>query len=161
MGKQSFVGIAQMKLTRDGEELLVAPNLGSCLGVSVYDPKQKLGGMIHCLLPLSSSDPEKAKQNPCMYVDTGVAYLLEQMIANGSELKALIIAVAGGSNINDANNVFEIGKKNITVLRKLLWRNNLLVKGEHVGENFSRTVTLDMATGKTTVKYQGKVIDLA
>lgn len=161
MGAQTMVGIAQMRISRDPDEILIAPNLGSCLGVSVYDPIHKTAGLIHCLLPLSKSDPAKAKENPCMYVDTGVALLLESMISSGAELKALIIAVAGGGNINDENNVFEIGKKNFTVFKKLLWKNNLLLKGEHIGHRFSRTVSVHVGTGETFVKVQGETLQLA
>ena len=161
MSNQTLIGIAQTKISQDQTEIVTAPNLGSCLGISVYDPKLKLGGMIHCLLPMSKSDPEKAAANPYMYVDTGVTRMLAELIAKGADKKSLVIAVAGGGNINDENNVFEIGKKNYTILKKLLWKNNLLLKGEHCGNNFSRTVSLNIGTGKTQVKVQGEIIDLA
>ena len=160
MEGHTLIGIAQMKISADPAEVLVAPNLGSCLGVAVYDPAKKIGGVIHCLLPLSKSDPEKAKQQPCMYVDTGVALLLEQMFAQGADRKTLIISVAGGSNISDQTNVFEIGKKNYTVLKKLLWKNNLLLKAQHVGAHCPRTMSLTIDTGAVTVKVQEEVIRL-
>lgn len=149
-----------MKVSTNPDEVLVAPNLGSCVGVSVYDPTKKIGGLIHCLLPMSKSDPEKAAATPCMYVDTGVSKLLQEMISKGCNQKDLIIIAAGGSNINDANNVFEIGKKNHTVLKKLLWKNNLLLKAEHFGDSVSRTVILNIESGKTSVKVNGEVLQL-
>ncbi len=161
MTEQTLIGIAQMKISRDPNEILIAPNLGSCLGVAVYDQSLHLGGLIHCLLPLSKSDPEKARQNPFMYVDTGVTLMLEQMLALGAHRNSLVIAVAGAGNINDHNNVFEIGKKNYTVLKKFLWKNNLLITGEHVGDALSRTMSLNIGTGKATVKVQGETIQLA
>lgn len=161
MSEQTLIGIAQMKISQKPEEILVAPNLGSCLGVSVYDQKCKLAGLIHCLLPHSKSDPEKARNNPYMYVDTGVALMLDQMFARGADRSTLIITVAGGGNMNDENNVFEIGKKNFTILKKILWKNNLLIKAEHVGETFSRTVSLHVGTGKTFVKTRGETFELS
>ena len=160
MGKQTIIGIAQMKVSRDSEEVLVAPNLGSCIGVSVYDPVAKIGGMVHCLLPLSKSDPTKAQESPSTYVDSGVSLLLEKMFQEGASKETIIISVAGGGNMNDPNNVFEIGKKNYTILKKLLWKNNLLIRGEHIGNSVSRTVSLDIATGITKVKFQGETIIL-
>ena len=161
MEVQTLIGIAQMKISQDPGEILIAPNLGSCVAVGVYDYAKKFGGLIHCLLPMSKSDPQKAAENPYMYVDTGVAMMLDQMFHMGADRKTMIITVGGGSNINDQNNVFEIGKKNYTVLKKFLWKNNLLIKAEHVGDNFSRTVSLHIASGQSYVKVQGQIFELA
>ena len=122
---QHLVGIGELKMSNKPEDILTAPNLGSCLGISVWDPKLKIGSMIHCLLPLSNTNPERAKNQPATFVDTGVVMLLNEMVAHGSNKKDLVIIVAGGSNINDTNNVFEIGKRNYTVLRKVLWKNEM------------------------------------
>jgi chemotaxis protein CheD len=158
--RQHFVGIAEMKISSDPEDVLIAPNLGSCLGIAVYDQIRKRGGLIHCLLPLSKADPEKAAKNPFMYVDTGVTALLENLLSEGADRKQLSIVVIGGANINDESNVFEIGKRNYTVLKKILWKNNLLVRSENVGECVSRTLSLHIENGKTLMKVNGKTFEL-
>ena len=160
MSQQHQIGIAEMKTSAEPEDSLVAPNLGSCLGIAVYDTAKRLGGVVHCLLPLSQADPEKAKKNPCMYVDTGIATLIQSLIKNGSQKKDLTIIVAGGANINDESNVFEIGKRNYTALRKILWKNNLLIKAEHVGGGNSRTLTLKIESGEVWLKTQGETFQL-
>lgn len=160
MSYQTLVGIAQMKVSRDPEEVLVAPNLGSCLGLTVYDPINKQGGVIHCLLPLSKSDLDKSKATPTMYVDTGVSLLLNTIVSRGSDPKKLVITAGGCGNINDENNVFQIGKKNYTILKKLLWKNNLLLSAENIGDSFSRTISLEIGTGKSSVKIQGQTFEL-
>lgn len=149
-----------MKISEDPNDVLVAPNLGSCLGIAVYDKEKKRGGMIHCLLPLSKADPNKAAQNPCMYVDSGFAKLLQTLLDSGSDKKKLTIVAVGGANINDDNNVFEIGKRNHTVLKKLLWKNGLLLKAEDVGDSVTRTLSLHIDSGKTFLKANGKTIEL-
>ena len=152
-----FVGIAEMRISDDPSHILSAPNLGSCLGVAVYDPIFKRGGLVHCLVPLSKNDPQKAIERPFMYVDTGVSELLNAMLRAGSRKQDILIRVAGGASINDTNGYFEIGKKNYTVLRKVLWKNNLLITSEHIGGEHSRTVSLDIASGQVTVRTAGKV----
>jgi chemotaxis protein CheD len=57
------------------EDLLVTHALGSCLGLMVYDPEARVGGLLHAMLPLSKINPEKARSNPFMFVDTGVPRL--------------------------------------------------------------------------------------
>lgn len=150
-----MVGIGELKFGNSPDLVLTAPNLGSCLGIAVYDPKKKQGAMIHCLLPNSKTNPEKASAQPATFVDTGVVLLLNGLIQRGSVLKDLIIAVAGGSNINDSENVFEIGKKNYTVLRKVLWKNNLLIKAENIGDSVSRTISLNIESGEIWLRISG------
>lgn len=159
--KKIMIGIAEMVISNNPEELLIAANLGSCLGVTVYDPVLKVGGLIHCLLPLSKSDQEKAKANPCMYVDTGVVMLLSEVLSKGAKKENLIITVAGGASINDSSNVFEIGKKNFTIFRKVMWKNNLLITAQDVGDHISRTLSLSIATGEVLLRKQGTVTELS
>ena len=157
---QHMIGIAQMKVSQIPTDTLIAPNLGSCLGIAVHDPIRMTGGLIHCLLPLSKSDPQKASFNPCTYVDTGLSALLDELLAKGSDMKKLTIVAVGGANMNDDNNVFEIGKKNITVLKKLLWKNGLLLKAESLGSSCSRTLSLEIGTGRTFVKMNGELSEI-
>lgn len=157
---KKFVGIGDIVISSSADDCLCAANLGSCLGVVAFDPVSETGGMVHCLLPLSKSDPEKAKARPGMYVDTGVTTLLEKLFRKGVQKKDLIIAVAGGSAINDTKGVFEIGNRNFTVLRKLLWKNNLLLKAEDIGGDCSRTVSLFLGSGEVWVKKRGELLQL-
>ncbi|NLF25767.1 MAG: chemotaxis protein CheD, partial [Deltaproteobacteria bacterium] len=135
---------------------LVAPSLGSCLGVAAYDQRRKTGGLIHCFLPSSHADPEKAKERPATYVDTGVSLMLQTLFSGGANKRDIIISVAGGASINDAKGIFEIGSRNFTVLRKLLWKNNLLLSASDVGGEYSRTVMLCIASGEVWVKKNGE-----
>lgn len=153
---QEYVGIGEMKVSESPGMVLAATNLGSCLGVAIYDPVGKRGGLVHCLLPLSKTNPEKAERDPGAFVDTGVVALLNTLLRMGSEKKHLVLAVAGGSNIHDEEKVFEIGARNYTVLKKVLWKNNLLLKGEDVGDSISRTVTLNIGSGEVWVKGNGE-----
>lgn len=152
----TLIGIGEMKVSSDATEVLTAPNLGSCLGISIFDPVTKVGGMIHCLLPLSTKNPEKAKEQPGTYVDTGVPLLLEQVLKKGGQKKDLIICVAGGAAMNTTNDMFEIGQKNYTVLRKILWKNNLLIKKEDVGSNTPRSISLYCGSGEVWLKVNGE-----
>lgn len=156
MEKKHFINIAQIKIAESPEDVLIASNLGSCLGIGVFDPETKAAGLVHCLLPLSKSDSEKADKNPCMYVDTGFTFLLNQILSKGGNKQKLKIVVAGGANINDEENVFEIGKKNYTILKKLLWKNGLLLKAEDVGGSVSRTLTMNAQDGKCFLKINGE-----
>lgn len=152
----TYIGIAEMEVSEDPSAVLTASNLGSCLGIAVYDPVRSIGGMIHCLLPLSKSDPDKAREKPYMYVDTGVAALLDQLLQRGCKKQNLEIYVAGGAEMTETTNLLQIGKKNITVLRKILWKNDLLIKNQDVGGHCSRTITLHIGTGEILLRMNGQ-----
>ena len=153
-----IIGIADMKISGSPDDLLITYALGSCLGIVVYDPVAKVGGMLHAMLPASSVNPEKAQKNPYMFVDTGVPKLFQAAYAAGARKERIILKVAGGAAMQqkEADDQFQIGKRNFTMLRKLLWKNNVLIESYDVGENHSRTMSLDVATGEVTLKINNQ-----
>jgi len=146
------VGISDMKVSNKVGDVLVTYALGSCIGLSVYDPVVKVGGLLHYMLPDSTLDAGKAKENPYMFADTGIPLLFKSCYALGADKKRMIVKVAGGASILDDTNYFRIGQKNITALRKIFWKNNVLIEKEDVGKNHNRTVRLEIAGGKFLVK---------
>ena len=154
------VGISQMLVSRDIGDLLITYSLGSCIGVSVHDPQQQIGGLIHCMLPLSKIDRDKAAQFPSMFVDTGIPALLEAVFELGADKKRLIVKLAGAASALDSADRFRIGERNCTVLRKLLWKNDLLVAAEDVGGTKPRTMTLCIGSGETSLRTAAGVREL-
>lgn len=154
------VGISEMYVSNNPEDRIVTYSLGSCIGVSVYDPVAKVGGIVHCMLPLSKIDPQKAKDKPYMFVDTGVTALLQEVFNLGANRHNLIVKVAGAASLLDKKGFFKIGERNYTVLRKVLWKNNLLIEAEDVKGSASRTLSLYMDTGTTTIKSAGEEVEL-
>lgn len=157
---QITVGISEMKVSREPDDVIVTYSLGSCIGLSLYDPQVKVGGLIHCMLPLSRIDQEKAKANPEMFTDTGVPRLIQQVLNMGGSRKRLIAKVAGGAAPLRDNGVFKIGERNYVVLRKILWKNDILIASEEVGGTIARTMYLYMDSGRTTIKSGGQEREL-
>lgn len=146
---KTVVGVSDLKVSKNINELIITYALGSCLGIAVYDPIAKVGGLVHVMLPLSKADPEKAKLRPEMYVDSGLALLLHELYKLGAQKSNLIISVAGGASMkkNLDEDYFKIGKRNFTTLRKLLWKNGFMIASQDVGGTISRTMSLRMHDG--------------
>jgi len=94
----------------------------------------------------------------------GEANLPRPSLARGTHVmdvdkKRMIVKVAGGASIMDDMNYFRIGQKNITALRKMFWRNNVIINGEDIGKNHNRTVQLRISTGKLLVKNSANVFE--
>lgn len=145
-----------MKVTDQTSDTLVTYSLGSCVGVTLHDPGANVGGMIHCMLPLSKIDPAKAENNPCMFVDTGIPKLLKEMYDHGADRKRIVAKVAGAAVLLDEKGLFKIGERNYTVLRKILWKNNILISSEDIGGTIARTMYLRMSDGQTSIKSKGQ-----
>ncbi|MCK5073010.1 MAG: chemotaxis protein CheD [Bacteriovoracaceae bacterium] len=156
-----IVDISDMIISTDVNDVLVTYSLGSCLGIIVHDQVLGIGGMIHAMLPSSKTDRQKAELKPAMFVDTGLQLLLSRMLSLGSYKKNLIIKVAGGASPLDKNSVFKIGERNLAILRKILWKNNLMLSGEDVGGGHNpRTMYFSMHSGITLVKSAENIWEL-
>jgi chemotaxis protein CheD len=157
---QVVVNIADARVSNNPEDVLVTYSLGSCIGVAIHDPVRRVGGLIHCMLPLSSLDPRKAAEKPFMFVDAGMNRFLTMLFELGVTRANAVVKVAGCSQILDKSNLFRIGERNHIVLRKLLWKNGLMIKAEHIGGDLSRTVRLEIGTGLVRLRAGGMESDL-
>jgi len=146
------VGVADFAATADTTEFLITYALGSCLGITLYDPVAGVGAMLHVMLPDSAIDRDKARQNPAMFVDTGVPQLFREAYRLGAVKQRLVVKVVGGAAVQTGSDLFEIGKRNIVALRKVLWKNGVLISAQDVGGTLSRTIALDVATGVLTLR---------
>ncbi|HQN19482.1 MAG TPA: chemotaxis protein CheD [Syntrophobacteraceae bacterium] len=149
------IGVADFAVSNQANETLITYSLGSCIAVITYDPVARVGGILHYMLPEASMDMEKAKTRPAMFADSGIPVLFKQSYQLGATKKNTLVKVAGGSQIMDENGVFNIGKRNYLSMRKVFWRNNVLITAEHVGGSVNRTVRLEMATGRVILKVSG------
>ena len=150
-----IVGVADMKTSNDPKDTIVTYSLGSCIGVVIYDPQVKAGGILHYMLPDSTIDKKKAQAKPFMFADTGIPRLFKQTYTLGGKKQRMKIFIAGGAEILDQKGFFNIGKRNYTALKKLFFRNNVIANRQEVGGNVNRTIRLEIATGDIYIKTSG------
>jgi chemotaxis protein CheD len=152
-----IVGISDCKVTRDADSVLVTYALGSCIAVAMHDPVTKASGMLHYMLPESAIDTKKAEQNPFMFADTGIPRLIDAVKAAGGDGKRVIVRLTGGAQVLDSQGVFQIGKRNYLAARRILWKAGILIAGEAVGGEVSRTTRLEVGTGRLWVREGGGI----
>ncbi|OQX27935.1 MAG: hypothetical protein BWK80_02810 [Desulfobacteraceae bacterium IS3] len=145
-----IVLVGNMKVGKKGD-IIVTYALGTSLGLTAYDPVAKVGGLLHAMLPLSRSDPQKAETNPCIFVDTGIPKLFQEITEMGGQRARLILRAAGCFRPAGENEMFKIGERNYSVLKKILWKNSMILESEDVGGVANRTVNFDISTGQVTV----------
>jgi chemotaxis protein CheD len=149
---QLVVGVADCMVSRDAESVLVTYALGSCIGLAVHDGANSVGGLLHFMLPTASINEQKGRQNPWMFADTGVPRLLERVMELGAVKRYLSVRAIGGAQVLDPQGVFAIGKRNYIELKKVLWKAGLMLDGEVVGGTASRTVRLEVGSGRLWIR---------
>lgn len=147
------VDLADAKISAKRGDVLVTYALGSCIGVCLYDPEVRVGGMGHYLLPNSANDPEASAANPSRYVDTGMERLLAGMLSKGAVKRRIKVSIAGGAkSVKISAEDYDIGKRNYLAIRKCLWKNGMLIESEDVGGSFPRTMYMRIDDGEVTIK---------
>jgi chemotaxis protein CheD len=147
------VGIGQLAVSCDPNEILVAYGLGSCVGVSVVDEIAKVAGLAHVLLPDSGGKPPDARE-PGRFADTGIDALVQAVTAAGAAPGRLIVKLAGGASVLGPANAekFKIGERNAEAIRERLKRHGLFLAASDLGGARGRTLEVHTSSGKTFVR---------
>jgi chemotaxis protein CheD len=157
--EQIIVGMGDCRLGDARGQVLTTYALGSCIGLSVYDPVAVVGALLHFVLPDSAIDASRGRDHPFRFADTGIPLMLEQVCARGGSKRRLVVHAVGAAQMQA--NRFEIGKRNYLAARRILWKSGLLLSGEAVGGESPRTVRLEIDSGKLWVQEGGEQRELA
>ncbi|MBL8217681.1 MAG: chemotaxis protein CheD [Bryobacterales bacterium] len=149
------VGIGDALVSSDPESILVTYALGSCVAIAIHDPVVQVGGLLHFMLPESKGFAGEGTAAPFKYADTGIPMLFHEAYRLGAEKSRMVVCVAGGAQVLDDAGVFNIGRRNLVAMRKILWRAGVMIKSEAVGGAVSRTVRLEVGTGKFWLREPG------
>lgn len=147
-----IVGIGELAVANQPEEVIVTHALGSCIAVCIFDPVAGVAAMLHFLLPESRINAERARQQPAAFADTGIPLLFQTAYQYGLEKKRAIVKLAGGAETADPGGAsFMTGQRNALAARNLLWRNGVLIRAQDVGGTTARTVHLAVEDGRVQI----------
>jgi chemotaxis protein CheD len=154
--RKLVVGVGGLAVSNNQSMMLTTYSLGSCLGVTIYDPVTRAGGLLHAMLPDSSINAEKASQQPAMFVDSGLPALFRAAYELRADKHRVDICVAGGAQFLDPSGFFNIGQRNYDCLVGILRKHGLNLRAAQVGGTVSRTVHLNLANGEVRLKVSGE-----
>ncbi|MCI8321958.1 MAG: chemotaxis protein CheD [Dorea sp.] len=154
MDNKAIIGIADMKFAQK-EGTLITYALGSCIGICLYDPAVKLGGLLHIMLPLNM---EAGRKNPLKYADTGLSEMVKQMTMKGARTVRMTAKLAGGAKMFEVNggSLGNIGQRNIESVHMQLKKHGIKLLKEDVGGSTARTLLFDVSTGMAHIRCYGK-----
>lgn len=149
MREPRTVGIGQLAVCHSPEQLMCL-GLGSCVAVILYDPLNKVGGIVHVLLPKAPPTPDSEGK----YADTGTRRLVREMSVNGAHRDRMVAKLVGGAQMFKTLNlqIANIGHLNIQEARKVLKEYPIRVIAEDTEGDRGRSAYFDSATGRVTVK---------
>ena len=152
MDEVTRVEMAEFKIVHN-PDTLVTSALGSCIGVTLYDPELKIGGLAHIMLPDSRAAKERSNQGK--FADTAIGAMIEELTRQGAECSRMEAKLAGGAcmfSFAGKSPLMDIGEKNVAAAKLILRGKGIRIVAEDSGENYGRCVEFCCSTGKLKVK---------
>lgn len=150
------VGLGEIHVSRDAGAVLLALGLGSCIGVALWDPVERVGGMAHVVLPAPLDD--HGVKSP-KFASVAVPALIDQVVRHGAHRRRLVCKIAGGAEVlatSAMRHNFRIGERNLEAVRAALAHEGVRVQGEDCGGKTGRSFQLAVIDGRMTVKRLGR-----
>jgi chemotaxis protein CheD len=133
--------------------------LGSCVGVVLYDPEAKLGGLAHIVLPSARGATDRLGK----YADTAIPALVadfDQRLGHRARSR-LIAKLVGGANMFQIdpvlreNSGLNIGQKNREAIEQILAGLTIPILARDLGGTAGRCLTLHTTSGIVTIRIPG------
>ena len=144
------IRMGELRVGRDGS--LMRTLLGSCVGLALYDRRQKIGGLAHIVLPASRGKSDR----PGKFVDTAVPEMIEQLEKLAGKNIRLSAKLAGGASMFSAASTANIGEMNIQTCEDLLREMRIPILAKHCGGKKGRRMTLNTETGNVLIEIVGQ-----
>ena len=124
--------------------------LGSCIGLCIWDPIEKIGGVAHIFMDRSEGKEYSASQ-PVKYADQGTTKFLEKFRHYGCKKFNLEAKVFGGCNMMGKENN-TMGKRIFNIVEGALKKKHIPITYMDVGGRTGRHITFNISTGKVLIK---------
>ncbi len=106
MSQMIKVGMADLNICKSPNAITTL-GLGSCIGIAIYDPVTKIGGLAHIMLP--DSTKIRNNSNIAKFADTGIVELVNRMVRAGAGRTRMVAKIAGGAKMFEVSGTDTIG----------------------------------------------------
>jgi len=127
--------------------------LGSCVGITLFDPVAAVGGLAHIMMPRQDGRGGE----PGRYADRAVPVLIAKLQDKGAVKQRLKAKLIGGANVlgDGGAQLLQIGQQNIAASREALQEAEVPIIEEDVGGNLGRKIFVDLPSFDVAVKLLG------
>lgn len=147
------IGIAEIGISTAPDILRTI--LGSCVGICLYEPESKTGGISHIMLPTYKPNFIVKEK----YADTAIPLLISKFEERGLKREKIVAKVIGGATMfkfSESSKMSQIGKNNSEKVVEILNKYNIKIAAHDIGGNFGRTIDFYLDTGTIKIKSLGK-----
>ncbi|MDK2124049.1 chemotaxis protein CheD [Parachitinimonas caeni] len=139
-----------------GADTRIRTLLGSCVAITFWHPRERVGGMCHFLLPTRPAHHQRAPGTPLdgRYGDEALALLIHYVESARTKASEYQVKMFGGGDVLGLVGVEGVGKRNIEQGRSMLAQRGFILTSEHLAGSGHRNIVFDIATGDVWVKFQ-------
>jgi len=139
------------------EPLVVSTLLGSCVAVTMFSPRHRVGAICHALLPsCRKGEPCRAVQatEGGKYVECSIWLMLKEFQARGIHNSEIEAKLFGGSDMFDAHEggVGSVGSQNSAKACQMLEHESIRIVSSDVGGPRGRKIFFYTHTGEVLLK---------
>ena len=140
------------------KETRIRTLLGSCVAITLWNSRLRIGGMCHYLLP-SCRDCTRKPEPDGRYADDAMVLFLRELENTGSRPADYEVKMFGGGDQFPGQTLaspVSVPCNNINSGRNLLKQHGFSIKAEHLGGTGHRNVIFDIWSGEVWIKHVAK-----
>ena len=130
--------------------------LGTCVGVALFDPEARIGGLAHFLLPEPVSTD--GALHPEKYAASGMPLFLAALYQAGARPATLSATLAGGALIGPVDDMdlsLDIGGRTAETAERILRAEGIRIERVETGGFFACCLRLDLQNGSCRIEPSG------
>jgi chemotaxis protein CheD len=158
--KRLVVSVGELQFSDRPGDILIAPALGSCVALTLYDPDAVVGGIVHFMLPDSSVNSQRAEHNPGLFANVAIPLFFNRAFEVGVSRQRMMVKAAGGAQFLEERDFFAVGRRNVTMMRRILWQHGVPLTAENVGGTATYSLFLEVGTGRTWLRIGTEEVEL-
>lgn len=129
--------------------------LGSCVAITLWHPRLKIGGMCHYMLARRKG--RHGVELDGRYADEALQILLREINAVGGNPREYQVKLFGGGNMfvrapSSAHQQINVADDNVVAGRVLLARHGFAISAEQLGGHGHRQVIFEISSGDVWVR---------
>ena len=138
------------------QSIILEAYLGTCVGVALFDPDARVGGLAHFLLPEPVS--VNADWQPEKYAASGMPVFLEALYKAGARSGSLRATLAGGALVGPVDDLdlnLDIGGRTAEAAERILRAEGIHIDRIETGGFFSCCIQMDLQDGACRIEPSG------